>query len=409
MKKYIIELFDVTVGARRFIISESLFGLSVGIFTMLLNLHLLALNINEKKIGEILSTGNIVVGFACIPAVFLANYFGRRLVLSAGACLMGIAFFLFAYNREVWAFYLAQIVLSCGITFVITTEIQLLFSYCRSKSEETKCYNVIFATFTLFVGIGTLIGGYLPSIFSGLTTKYQWPIYCASVILFVTAVLRGTWLPKEITPEKIFHTKIASENLINKDRIKQLILFSIFASLSGFLGGWVLSFINIIVKFRLDWPDEKVSYLLTIQGFFLFAGSIFVPFLFHRMGITKSFILIFIMNIIVALVLSMALPNSILIAFLLCRGGVTIMLSNMIAGQSMSAIEEVDRNLFAGLWSISINLGISISTYISGIILSEKNYTLPFLFSAMAIALTFLYFFYWIRPILNKKNIEKDF
>lgn len=408
MKKYLADLFDITVGARRFIITEAFFGLSVGIFTMLLNLHLLALNLNEKKIGEILSTGNLVVGFACIPAVLLANRFGRKMMLSIGAAFMSAGYFLYGFNQEIWALYFAQIILSCGITFVITTEIQLLFSYCRSKSEETKCYNLIFATFTLFVGVGTLIGGYLPQFFSGFTTSYQGPIFCASFILFITCILRGTWLPIDPIKEKLSEVDKKLVHNKDKNRLKQLILFSIFAVLSGMSSGWILSFLNIIIKFRLNWPDEKVSYLLSMHGFFLFAGSIFVPYLFHRFGISKSFAYIFITNIILAFLLSLVLPNSLLIVCLLIRGGLTIMMSNMIAGQSMSAIKENDRNLFAGLWSIAINLGISITTFISGIILNEKNYQFSFLCSGILIGITFFYFYYWIKPILDQKNVERQ-
>lgn len=407
MKKYLYELINISIGARRFIISECVFGIGAGIFSLLLNLHLLALGINEKKIGEILSIGNLVVGIACIPTVLIANTLGRKFVLSVGAGLMGCGYFIFGFSKDINGFYLGQIILSIGITFVITSEIQLLYSYCHSKSEEIKSYNLIFATFTLFVGVGTLIGGFLPRIIPGKTTIYQGSLYVAALFLLTTCILRSLWLPQAPHIQKIpFKNEPDLSN--KKSRVSHIFLFCIFAILSGLSNGWIISFLNIIVKFRLNWTDEKVSFLLSIHGFFLFAGSLLVPFLFNKFGISKSFAGIFLFNIILSLLLYMVLPNSLLILFLLCRGGTTIMLSNMIAGQSMSTIEDIDRNLFAGLWSISISIGISAATYFSGIILNDKNYNLSFLCAAIIITINFLYFIFWIRPILIKSKSDFD-
>ena len=408
MKTYFTDLFDLSVGVRRMLFSEMFYGFGVGVFSMLLNLHLLALGVNEKEIGKVISIGGIAVGIACLPSVFFANYFGRKKILSAGAILMAMGCLISGFSREIWAFYLAQIILSCGVTFVITTEIQLTFSYCRAKSEESKSYNLLFATYTLFVGIGTLAGGFLPRIISGFTSNYQGSLFCAAIALLLGGILRFFWLPRnenEIHAEKKNNFKSEDPQ---KGRRKQLVLFTFFALLAGFTNGWVFNFLNIIVKFRLGWQDEMVSVLLSCHGFFLFAGSLAVPFLLSKWGVTKSFILIFIINIILALVLYTNLPFPFFVSFLLCRGGIALMLNNMIASQSMSATEETDRNLFAGLWSIAVNLGASIATYFAGIILMDKNYFLPFLLTAITVTISFIYYFYWIKPIFLNISFKKN-
>ena len=68
---------------------------------------------------------------------------------------------------------MAQLIVSIGFTLVEITEIQLLFYYSRSKREETQAYSFMFAVFTAFTGVGTLLAGYLPKWIDSSGIGYQ--------------------------------------------------------------------------------------------------------------------------------------------------------------------------------------------------------------------------------------------
>jgi DHA1 family multidrug resistance protein-like MFS transporter len=263
MQTYIQELRSLSYGVRRFIISEILLGIGIGLFTLVLNLHLLDLGINETEIGRISSIGALIMGLLGIPSGLLANYWGRKRMLVYGIALIGVSYLIFGLGTRLWVFYMAQTIQSFGVTLLVTSEIQLLFRYCKSKKEETQSFSLLFAIFTLFTGFGTLIGGILPQWLGGHTSIYQSSLLAAAALMVFCALLRAVWLPKEpiwIAPETIKKSSEDPLNVIKKPRKDHSIwILSIFILLSGFAFGWIGNFINIIVKFRMQWSDEWVT------------------------------------------------------------------------------------------------------------------------------------------------------
>jgi DHA1 family multidrug resistance protein-like MFS transporter len=409
MQTYIQELRSLSLGVRRFIISEILLGIGIGLFTLVLNLHLLDLGINETDIGRISSIGALTMGLLGIPSGLLANYWGRKRMLVYGISLIGVSYLIYGLGTRLWVFYTAQTIQSFGVTLLVTSEIQLLFRYCKSKKEETQSFSLLFAIFTLFTGFGTLIGGILPQWLGGHTTIYQSSLLAAAALLVFNAWLRAVWLPKEplwIAPETIKKSSEDPLNVLKEPRKDNSIwILSIFILLSGFAFGWIGNFINIIVKFRMQWSDEWVSLALTVNGLFLFAGSLLMPYLLTRLGVAKSFLAIYIVNILTAFSLFLVLPNPLFIGILFMRSGAFTLLSNMTESQSMSAVKEEMRDLFAGMRSVFRSLGFAGSTYLTGIILTHKNYALPFLWTSLVILINFIFFWIWVRPLLEDKKV----
>jgi MFS transporter, DHA1 family, multidrug resistance protein len=409
LRNYIQELRGLSFGVRRFIISEILLGTGIGLFNLVLNLHLLELGINETEIGRISSIGALIMGLLGIPFGLLANYWGRKRMLVYGIILIGVGYLIFGLGTRLWIFYTAQTILSFGVTLLVTSEIQLLFRYCKSKKEETQSFSLLFAIFTLFTGFGTLIGGILPQWLGGHTSIYQSSLLTAAAFLVLCALLRAVWLPKEpiwIEPETTKKSLEVPLNAIKKTRKENSIwILSVFILLSGFSFGWIGNFINIIVKFSMHWSDEWVSFALTINGLFLFAGSLLMPSMLTRLGVAKSFLMIFIVNILTAFSLFLVLPNPLFIAILFLRSGVFTLLSNLTESESMSAVTEKKRNLFAGMRSVFRSLGFAGSTYLTGIILTHKNYALPFLWTSLVILISFIFFWIWVRPLLEDNKV----
>jgi DHA1 family multidrug resistance protein-like MFS transporter len=55
-------------GAVRFIATETLLGIGIGILNLILNLHWLAIGLDPQDIGEITSAGTIAMGLASFPS-----------------------------------------------------------------------------------------------------------------------------------------------------------------------------------------------------------------------------------------------------------------------------------------------------------------------------------------------------
>lgn len=399
-------------GVKRFLATESLYGLSIGMFTLILNLHLIEMGITEKQIGLITSMGILVMGIFAIPVSILAKKTGRKKLLVTGITSLAIGCCIFAFAESFAFFFFAQFVVSIGLTLVETTEIQLLFHYSRSKREETQAYSFLFAVFTAFTGAGTLIGGFLPNWIEFSERGYQNTLVATSILFILLAFVRGGLLPAEQrrktdTREDIDKcSEKGQEGMVflqpkvkhSGDLQQKLLFFAVFALITGGAVSCLQPYLNLFIKFRFDFSNEAVSMLLALNGFALFIGSVFSPALIDRFGVKKTFSYIYMVNIILCFILFLNIQPYIFSTLLLVRGGVFTMLTNLIDSLSMSSFKDEERDLYAGMRAVFRSIGSAVAAFLVGTILAGKNYTLPFFLACLLLLLGYAYFTYIIRP-----------
>jgi MFS transporter, DHA1 family, multidrug resistance protein len=399
-------------GVKRFLATESLYGLSIGMFTLILNLHLIEMGITEKEIGLIISMGILVMGILAIPVSLLAKKTGRKKLLVTGITSIAIGCSIFAFAEGFAFFFLAQFVVSLGFTLVETTEIQLLFHYSRSKREETQAYSFLFAVFTAFTGAGTLIGGFLPHWIELSEKGYQNTLIATSILFLLLAFVRGGLLPAEQRKKLVTEedkdqpnengvdrkTLPQQEGKHSNDLKQKILLFAVFALITGGAVSCLQPYLNLFIKFRFDFSNEAVSILLALNGLALFIGSVFSPALIDRFGVKKTFLYIYMVNIILCFILFLNINPYIFSTLLIIRGGVFTMLTNLVDSLSMSSFKDEERDLYAGMRAVFRSIGSALAAFLVGTILAGKNYTLPFILAGLLLFLGYVYFTYVILP-----------
>ncbi|MFP5106993.1 MFS transporter [Neobacillus sp. C211] len=407
-------------GVKRFLATESLYGLSIGMFTLILNLHLIEMGITEKQIGLITSMGILVMGIFAIPVSILAKKAGRKKLLVTGITSIAIGCSIFAFAEGFVFFFLAQFVVSIGLTLVETTEIQLLFHYSRSKREETQAYSFLFAVFTAFTGAGTLIGGFLPNWIELSEKGYQNTLITTSILFLLLACVRGGLLPaeqrrKKVTREDLNQRRetdsepnafLQRQGKHSSDFQRKLLLFAVFALITGGAVSCLQPYLNLFIKFRFDFSNEGVSILLALNGLALFIGSVFSPVLIDRFGVKKTFLYIYMVNILLCFILFLNIHPYFFSTLLLVRGGVFTVLTNLVDSLSMSSFKDEERDLYAGMRAVFRSIGSALAAFLVGTILAGKNYTLPFILAGLLLLLGYVYFTYIIRPKFFEADSE---
>jgi MFS transporter, DHA1 family, multidrug resistance protein len=407
-------------GVKRFLATESLYGLSIGMFALILNLHLIEMGITEKQIGLITSMGILVMGIFAIPVSILAKKAGRKKLLVTGITSIAIGCSIFAFAEGFAFFFLAQFVVSIGLTLVETTEIQLLFHYSRSKREETQAYSFLFAVFTAFTGAGTLIGGFLPNWIELSEKGYQNTLITTSILFLLLACVRGGLLPAEQRRKKVTredlnqrretgsepNASLQRQGKHSSDFQQKLLLFAVFALITGGAVSCLQPYLNLFIKFRFDFSNEAVSMLLALNGLALFIGSVFSPALIDRFGVKKTFLYIYMVNILLCFILFLNIHPYFFSTLLLVRGGVFTMLTNLVDSLSMSSFKDEERDLYAGMRAVFRSIGSALAAFLVGAILAGKNYTLPFILAGLLLLLGYVYFTYIIRPKFFKADQE---
>ncbi|AZN40996.1 MFS transporter [Paenibacillus albus] len=412
---------DLSPGVKRFIATESLFGIGAGIFSLILNLHLLALGFSEGVIGQITSLGALTVGLTSLPAGLIVKHVGRKRMLIIGIMLACISLIVFGFGTSRGEITVAQLIWSLGVTAIVNSEIQLIFQYCRTKKEETSAYSLLFAIFTLFTGVGTMLGGFLPDWIGGSTTVYQNAFFVAAGCFAIMALLRGLLLPSSSGIGKfagagvkvIGERQAAAESGEHEKSKKRhafyfLLMLSLLIFSNGFTYGLVSPFLNVILKFRFDMSDGSISSLLALSGVFFFIGSMIVPYFVDRWGSRRTFMIIFVCNIVLACLMAIIMPAASFTVLLMIRGTGITMLNNLIDSESMSAVSEEDRNLFAGMRTVSRSIGNTIASYWAGYILAGGHYSLPFLLTAAALLAGFLIYIWVVQGKLDQRLKQKE-
>ncbi len=411
---YLRDLWRLPVGVRRFLATEALYGIGIGMYSLVLNLHLLSRGLKAEQVGALASLGILIMGAAAIPVSMLASRLGRKRLLSIGAGFVAAGSLAYSADGSFGYYIAAQALVSIGLTLIETTETPLLFRYCATRQDETRAYSLMFAVFTAFTGAGTLAAGYL----SGGSADYRPPLLLAAAILLTLSITRALWLPPEkraVVEDK--HTSEQNGTALEAGKADQaedkappqsnklrprrkLWLFALFlAVISGALA-LTGSFLNVIVKFRLDWADERVSQLLAANGIILFICSLLTPYVIERFGRNTAIVAVFSSNLLLFALLYAQLSELLFMPLFLLRGGGTTMLSNLLDSQLMSAFADRERNLFAGMRSVFRSAGSSGATYAAGWILAGEDYRLPFLLTSVALALALAFYIKWIRPVL---------
>jgi DHA1 family multidrug resistance protein-like MFS transporter len=415
MWTYTIHLVrDLSPGVKRFIATESLFGIGAGIFSLILNLHLLDLGYSKAFIGQLTALGALTVGLTSLPAGLIVKRVGRKPMLVTGMLLACASLIMFGIGTTAASLTAAQLIWSLGIAAVVNSEIQLIFQYCRSKKEETSAYSLLFAVFTFFTGVGTWLAGYLPDWMPGHTSLYQYAFFVAGGCLALSGILRGLLLPSVHAREVIAAAGDGATKCGDAERglsagkpkkrpaIGFLLLLSLLIFSSGFTFGLLSPFLNVILKFRFGMEDGSISGLLALSGFFFFIGSIAMPYIVERWGSRRTFVVLFLFNALAVALMAFAMPAAVFAVLLLVRGTGFTMLNNLTDSECMSAVNEDDRNLFAGMRTVSRSIGNTVASYWAGYILAGNHYSLPFVLTAAAVIAGYVVYAWFVQGKLDR-------
>ncbi|GGK14047.1 multidrug efflux MFS transporter NorA [Caldalkalibacillus thermarum] len=400
MRGYISELLSLPRGVKQFLLSEPLLGIAFGLYTLLFNLHLLGVNMTEVEIGKLTALGTFAMAVFAIPCGLLADRVGRKKILVSGLGLIAASYYIIACGSFFHQFLLAQLVWALGMAMMLSAEIPLLFAYCQTKKQQTQTYNMMFAVFTLFTGLGTMLGGLLPRWLDPAHEHYRGTMLVMAATMTLVTLARSFLPAEQQTRSRCGQYRFSFKQSIPSRHVLIFVGFSFFA---GAAFSVLVPYFNIIVKFRLEWSDTAVAALLTLNGLVLSAASFLTPYLLERWGLRRISFILFVLTVASSVILAIFLPVWLFIAFFLLRSGAFVAWFNVVEGQSMQTTPDEERSMHASLRSITRNLGSTAAAYLGGIILAYENYWLPFLLSGAVVLGAYIYY-----RVLMLHSMEKE-
>ena len=289
---YLHVLRDFNRDVRLYLITTMLIGLTVdgGVYTVLFNLYLLRLGYGPEFVGLINGAGMLVFALICLPAGTFGGRWGNRRMMIVGLSLLviGCGLLPFAESRTenwqagwlfiTWCFAF----IGFAMYFVNTAPFAMKIAHQR---ERNHVFSVQAALWSLAGFAGSLVGGFLPSIFAiylGVSldqaAPYRYSLLVAGLLLIPSVLAIAATHEGPTQPIKERSVKGEASPL-------RLIAFLTLIRLLVVTGvGTLFTFFNVYMDAGLHISTVHIGMLSAIGRLLSIPTALIVPLLTQRWG-----------------------------------------------------------------------------------------------------------------------------
>lgn len=393
---YLNQIKKFNKNIRLLLFSSMLSFVAMGIFNVNFNLYILSLGIEPDGLGNILSAAPFATMFASIPIGFLAEKLGFRKVFIFIYSVSGLALLLQVATPNI--VIITGAALLSGIASSGNFVVKLPFLSANiADSERTTVFSVNSVVDGITFAIGAILGGYLPNLFQSLgldlSIAYRYTLFFSGAMNLIAVI------PVFLIADSshLTNRKISlAPYLWGFDRF--MVKSAVIEFLLGLMHGLIVPFINIFFLFYLNTSREYYSWVEAFIFVPVVIATLIGPILAQRIG-----------NVRVTLASRFIVPLCLVIFTLgaspwIGTGSYWGYRGLFSMGQSLwfaFAMTTASRKSKAALSSwlqISFQIGIVLSAQITGNLLANENYAMPFYISAGAALLAGILTWVFIRP-----------
>lgn len=320
--------------------------------------------LNLFQIMTLQATYSIVVALMEIPSGFFADVLGRKKSLIIGGVLSFIGFSIISYSFEYWNFFIAQLLLGMGQSFVSGSDSALLYDSLYSLNR-TNSYDKIEGKSYGIGNFSEAIAGITGGLLAAISLRYPW--YAQTIVAFlVIPIAYSLTEPKFNTTNKIEKSyktvfNIIKFSVIDNKIIRGLILTSTFIGMATLSAAWFAQPYFKQINLPISWFGIIWAILNISAGFSSFNAHRISSFISHKKRLYIISILIGTSFIIMTFTQSY-LGIFFLLAIFIMRGLATPILYNLINKETSFEI----RATVLSIRSFSIRIGFAIIAPIIG-------------------------------------------
>ena len=289
---YLHVLRDFNRDVRLYLITTMLIGLTVdgGVYTVLFNLYLLRLGYGPEFVGLVNGAGMLVFALICLPAGTFGGRWGNRRMMIVGLSLLVIGCGLLPFAelrtgnwRAGWLFITwCFAFIGFAMYFVNTAPFAMKVTH---QSERNHVFSVQAALWSLAGFAGSLVGGFLPSIFAiylGVSldqaAPYRYSLLAASLLLIPSVIAIVATHEGHAQPTKERQAKEEASPV-------RLIAFLTLIRLLVVTGvGTLFTFFNVYMDAGLHISTVHIGMLSAIGRLLSIPTALIVPLLTARWG-----------------------------------------------------------------------------------------------------------------------------
>jgi MFS family permease len=367
--RYWRQLRSFSSNARFYLLSTVITGLSFSIYMLIFNLYVVSRGYPRSFLGELQSLPNLISLFGAVPAGVLVDYIGRKralllanlgrtiaslgIVLAPGPWWLRASMILFGVSQSLW--------MVSGAPFMMENS---------EEEERDTLFSANFGLQTLVGFFGTLVGGYLPTLFGGLMNVdvESAPAYAAT--LGVTVALSALALiPVFLIEERRGETRAQAQSLLPWRNIQDLGLTArIFVpNIIISMGAAILiPYMNLFFKETYPISDKVLGLLFAVSSVVTGLATLASPLLAARWGRIRALVYTQLASIPFLLLIGFSGMLWVSGIAFWARAALMNMGNPLYSAFAMEQVPGRERATLSGLMGMSWNIGWTIGPYLSG-------------------------------------------
>ena len=429
IKDYIRIMTGFHINVKLLMLRTFLMSLYTGIYGIIFNLYVLNMGFHADFLGLLLAVNLLAASATSIPAGILCDRFDKKkLLMISGALTLTVTLPLFITNSP----YLMLALSALGGVFwsISAVAVTPLLAENSHADDNVHIFSTNASLGWIASILGCAMGGLIPTVWAavfGRGGSYRLTLLTSVVLLAaglaLASLLKSKKIDRLIITASPKMTVLTSSNGIRargKCVIRSLkgirvspdvIKFTITSITFGIASGMIVPYFNVYFVRVMNVGVIEVGLASAIAGVVMIGGLMATPYLTSRIGKVRCAVLTKILS--APFLILMALTTN----FIMAAGAyVAYMFLINMAGPAttsfqMELIKPKEQGFAIGVMSTGSYVAISASTYISGLLIAQGNYIIPFIGTCLAYlataALLYHYFKDCERPgfICQKKTM----
>ena len=405
MRHYLSQLKKIRPSARLFLLATVFFGLSGGIRRVARNLYFMSLGFNESFIGLVVGAGTLIGLLVALPSGHFGDRLGPKKSLIGATILgaMGIALQGIPYR--------APIILGASLNRVAWSVFFIagpaLLTRQSSTKERTHLFSAYSSVRRLSLIPGALLGGYMPGILGRLfqlggesPLSYKMTILIQAFSMFLALIPLLSISCRRNSNEDFSNTSTRYDfDFFKQPLARKIIIPSLMI---GTGAGMIFPFMNVIFK-HYGASTEMIGWIFTVQSLLTGMVVLFAPNLSKKWGKAKGVAFTRLASIPFLLIVGYAGYVPIMAGALMVRSSLMRLASPLRNNLLMNIARPGERSKINGLRQVASRMGRTAAGPITGWILSNVSYSLPFLITSVFYVIGSGFFYFGLHP-LEMKN-----
>jgi MFS family permease len=402
IKKYINNIKKFSRNVRLLLLAAMLGYLAFGIFSVNFNLYIISLGITPDSLGNILSAAPFAAMLASIPLGFITEKVGYRKVFLFIYLFSGMGLLAQVATANVTIITIAAFITGLASSGNFVVRLPFLASNI-GDSDRTFVFSIDAFIGGIMFAVGALLAGYLPNLFQMLTNSielsYRYTLFFSGLLTLLALIPVYLIVDNQHT----LKTNISlSPYLWGVDKF--LVKSALIEFILGFTHGLIVPFINIFFIFYLNTSREFYSWVEAITFIPIIAASLIGPILALRFGNIKTIIVSRFMIPAILLSFTLSVSRYIGTGSYLGYRAIFSMSQSLWFAFAMAVATSKSKVALSAWLQITFQLGVVLAAQITGNLLNQGNYRLPFILAATAAVASSLLTWILIYPYRHRAD-----